>query len=138
MCRGLKNGNTVVVCTMAAVASMVTGKALDTCRTSICHASDLCPALPAEKVLPARVNRHVHVMQYTSDWQPHSFLYAVPPLFLSSILVFKTMAAGVLAGLVALGEALPTSHAMKVARLGSWAAILLGVSSLAGVCTYYV
>ncbi|KAJ9515236.1 hypothetical protein QJQ45_002366 [Haematococcus lacustris] len=61
--RGLKAGSTVVVCTMAAVASMVTG---------------------------------------------------------------------VLAGLLALGEALPSTHAMRLARLASWLAILLGVSSLAG------
>ncbi|KAJ9515533.1 hypothetical protein QJQ45_021650 [Haematococcus lacustris] len=62
--RGLKAGSTVVVCTMAAVASMVTG---------------------------------------------------------------------VLAGLLALGEALPSTHAMRLARLASWLAILLGVSSLADI-----
>lgn len=39
---------------------------------------------------------------------------------------------GVLAGLVALDERLPTGHSMKVLRLASWLLILLGVTSLAG------
>mmetsp|Transcript_1856 Transcript_1856/g.2856 ORF Transcript_1856/g.2856 Transcript_1856/m.2856 type:complete len:371 (+) Transcript_1856:254-1366(+) len=61
--RGLKGGNTVVVCTCAAVSSMITG---------------------------------------------------------------------VLAGLLALGEHMPTSGHMQLIRVLSWTAILLGVSTLAG------
>ncbi|KAG2492568.1 hypothetical protein HYH03_009230 [Edaphochlamys debaryana] len=44
----------------------------------------------------------------------------------------SSMITGVAAGLLALGEALPTGHGMKVVRLGSWLCILLGVTCLAG------
>lgn len=43
-----------------------------------------------------------------------------------------SLLAGVLAGVAALGEALPSSSGGRWVRVGSWAAILLGVSSLAG------
>jgi hypothetical protein len=39
---------------------------------------------------------------------------------------------GVLVGLLALGESMPTSHWRQLLRLISWVAILIGVSSLAG------
>ncbi|GLI64266.1 hypothetical protein VaNZ11_007481 [Volvox africanus] len=44
----------------------------------------------------------------------------------------SSMICGVLAGMVALDEKLPTGHGMKVVRLSSWLCILLGVSCLAG------
>ncbi|GIM06227.1 hypothetical protein Vretimale_10592 [Volvox reticuliferus] len=44
----------------------------------------------------------------------------------------SSMICGVLAGMVALDEKLPTGHGMKVVRLASWLCILLGVSCLAG------
>lgn len=43
-----------------------------------------------------------------------------------------SMTCGVLAGLLALGEDMPSTHAMRLARLASWLLILAGVASLAG------
>ncbi|KXZ43693.1 hypothetical protein GPECTOR_83g305 [Gonium pectorale] len=44
----------------------------------------------------------------------------------------SSMICGVLAGMVALDEKLPSGHGMKAVRLASWLCILLGVSCLAG------
>jgi hypothetical protein len=43
-----------------------------------------------------------------------------------------TSGPGVVAGLLALQEKMPSGHGMKLVRLGSWLCILLGVTSLAG------
>ena len=48
-------------------------------------------------------------------------------------LVAYPPAPGVVAGLVALEEKMPSGHGMKLVRLSSWVCILLGVTSLAGV-----
>ena len=54
------------------------------------------------------------------------------PIALSPEMPVCLPASGVVAGLIALHEKMPSGHGMKLIRLSSWICILLGVTSLAG------
>ncbi|GAX79282.1 hypothetical protein CEUSTIGMA_g6722.t1 [Chlamydomonas eustigma] len=53
-------------------------------------------------------------------------------IIVCTLAAVASMVSGVVAGLLALQEKMPSGHGMKLVRLGSWLCILLGVTSLAG------
>ena len=59
-------------------------------------------------------------------------LLSYAPLCAASLLLITLHCAGVLVGLLALGERMPATLGMRALRLVSWMCIALGVSALAG------
>lgn len=127
---GLKDGNTVIVCTCAAVSSMATGThhcadpservlcTLLKCRWKRTRAACGGPLNGREprKYRGRRFRDQRRQKPRSADGQQ---------------VVRDGAAVGVLVGLLAMGEPLPSGFGMKLLRLVSWVVTIAGVSALA-------